>query len=90
MSQEKSVVLKLNNPIQFGSEKITEITISKPKGKQMKILLSQKLDGNLYDVLVQCSDKPAPVFDLMEGDDVMRGVEIVTGFLAQSPQIGTK
>lgn len=83
-----SKVLKLSNPIKFGSEEIKELTFREPKGKDMRSLPIPPNSGDLLDLAGKLCAQPNSVIDELSGPDVMKVLEIVGGFIQGGQQTG--
>lgn len=83
-------ILKLKEPISWGSETITELEIRKPTIGDIKHM---KLESqSMQDILVLASKLTAQsekVIDKLSIDDGMALVSIVGNFLAGSQKIGS-
>lgn len=82
--------LTLNYPILFDGKKLTEIELSRPKGKHLKFLPTSPGLSDLIDMAVRVSGQPEYVFDEMDASDVTRVCEVLSDFLAGGQPTGTK
>lgn len=85
----EAVTLKLQNPINFGSETIELMILSPVKAKHLRGL---SLDLNMDECLTllgRISGHPPSVIDELSFIDVQRLLEKVTDFLGAGPKIGT-
>jgi len=85
-----SVVHKLRYPIEWGSEMITEIKISRPKGKDIDHIKGEPSMKDNIRTASNCSKQPISVFKEMDGSDLISICEIVGDFLADGREIGDK
>jgi hypothetical protein len=74
------VVVKLKEPIAFGSETITELRLRKPKAKDFRRMPMTPGVGDLLDLAGQLSAQPKPVIDELGAEDLMEVLECVGGF----------
>ena len=93
MSRAKFLPLKLQYPIEYGDTLIQELSIRRPKGKQLRRLNLDELDKApldlLMNLLADLAGQPSEMIDEMEIEDLMAGVEIITGFLSSMVQNST-
>lgn len=82
------VKLELVEPIQFGSERITELEIRRPKGKDIRALKGDSSMGDTLDLLGKLCGQPKAVIDELDVVDVQRAGEIVAGFYESGPKTG--
>ena len=80
-TKPSKVVYKLKHPFEWGSETISEIEISRPKGKHLKKFGEGIKIGDMVNVASACSGHAPPVFDEMDGEDYVAIVGIVSNFL---------
>jgi len=73
--------IKLLEPIQFGSETITELEMQKPKAKHWRGMPSSPGMGDLLDLAGRLSGHPPKVMDELSTEDMMRVLEAVGNFL---------
>ena len=83
-------VVKLREPIQFGSETITELKFKKPKAKHFrKLSTSDGMDATLTLASKLCDQTPS-VLDELSVDDMAEVIEVIDGFLPDSLKTGSK
>lgn len=81
--------LTLVTPVKFGSETITELTIKKPRAKEMRVMPAGKPTmDDMLNLLGKCAAQPTPVIDALEIEDMTAAIEVIGGFLPSSPQTG--
>lgn len=81
--------IKLNTPINFGDQTITEINIRRPIAKDFRSLTSMdKPFAAMLDFAASLADLPPAAIDKLDVDDVPAVVEVVSGFLSKFPQTG--
>lgn len=81
LAENGEITYKLRYPIDFGSERITQIKLKRPKGKHVK-QLGKDLDlGKLIQVAQKVADVSPPVFDELDIYDYMQLSEVVGDFL---------
>jgi hypothetical protein len=71
----------LSEPIQFGSQLISELEFRKPKAKDLRTLPSEMNIGALLDLAGILCGQPKAVIDELCIDDVNTIGEIVRGFM---------
>ena len=82
--------VKLRTPIDFGSQRIEELTFRTPAGKDFRRLPP---DGSSMDVTLilagRLSGQPDAVIDKLSGDDLWEVMTIVGGFMPGGPATGS-
>lgn len=77
--------LPLQYPVEFGDTLISELKFRRPRGKELRRLNLGMLDNPDFDFLMNLgadlSAQDPKVFDLMEAEDVISSIELVTDFL---------
>ena len=70
----ESIVVKLQYPIEWGSETISEVSLKRPKGKHLKglTLSSDVILDQLINIASKISAHPPSVFDEMDATDLLR------------------
>lgn len=88
MSVFKAITLL--HPVQFGEETISVLELRRPTGADFRQVGNAKNNFDLcLKFAAQLSGLPDVVFDKMDGvDDVPQIVEVVSGFLTNSPETG--
>ena len=81
------IVIKLEHPVQYGSELISEVRFGMPKGKHLRLL---KMDGgspsaDSLEFLAGLAGQPPSVFDEMALTDIQRCTEILGKLFQPSP-----
>lgn len=87
---EKSIKYQLKNPVQHGSEIVTEINVRKPTVKdlrQMPVGGNLKL-GDWAEVIISCGDQPKSVVDKIEIDDMFELTGLMGNFLPVGRETG--
>lgn len=83
------VTVELKEPIEFGSETITEIVVNKPKGKHFrKLPVEPKLMDELWPFACAICNQPAKVLDELGADDFIAVMEVVGNFMPDGLEIG--
>lgn len=82
--------IKLQEPIQHGSEIIAELHIRPPKAKDMRGLPLQMGMDDMLTLLGRCSAQPPSVIDELSFNDLTAAMEVVGDFLGHSPATGRK
>lgn len=85
MSKNGAVTVKLSYPIELGSEKISEITVQRPLGRDLRGLSSSPTMGDIMTIAASCSGQPDEAFDKMAASDVMKVTQVVNDFLDVGP-----
>ena len=75
-----AVTVKLREPIPFGSETITELTLRKPKAKDFRRMPMSPGIGDLLDLAGQLSAQPKAVIDELGPEDMQEVLERVGDF----------
>jgi len=83
-----TVVIKLQTPVEVAGEYIEEITLRRPKGKDMKTLTANAGTGDLMKLAARLSGHLPVVFDEMDGFDVAEVLQQVGNFLTTGPLTG--
>jgi len=86
----KEVTLKLEEPIEWGSEMIEELVLKRPTAKDIEHLSSNPTMKELMTIGANCARQPIAMIRKMDGGDAMALVEIVGDFLENSRRIGTR
>jgi len=81
--------IKLNTPVQFGSETISELTLREPTARDMRgINISFTGDGggsirmgDMLDLAAKLAGQPPSVIDSLSPTDAMEVMGIVGGFM---------
>lgn len=76
-----SKTLTLKEPIEQGSEKITEFVIRKPKGKDFRSMPMEPKVGDMLNLLGKLVGHPPSVIDELGAEDMVAAMEIVGGFI---------
>lgn len=74
--------IKLEFPIDFDGESISEVKLKRPKGKHLKKLPAEPGVKDLLAIASRVSGLPAIIFDEMDGSDVSLVCEAIGDFLA--------
>jgi len=75
------VVVKLDDPIEWGDEDITEIRIKKPRGKHIKNLGDDVKVGDMLKIASKCSGMSFGIFEELSSSDAMKVAEAVGDLL---------
>lgn len=75
------VVVVLKEPISFGSETITELSLRRPKAKDFRRLPMEPGMGDLLDLAGALARQPKPVMDELGIEDMTSVLEVVGGFM---------
>lgn len=80
--------IKLNTPIQNGTETIAELELIAPKAKHLRGLPATMGMDEMLTLAGRCTGQPSSVIDELEVDDLMTVVEALGGFLERSRPTG--
>lgn len=75
------LILKLKEPIAFGSETVTELRIRAPKAKDFRRFPMEPTMGDVLDMVGQLSGQPKPVIDELGLEDLAEVTQIVGNFI---------
>lgn len=85
----KSQTITLKKPIEFGSDVISEITLTRPTlGEMMPLDDAKGPMSQLHAMIVICGDQPKPVIDLVDPDDFQQLSDAVAGFFPDALPTG--
>ena len=82
--------LKLQEPVQFGSERVDTLNFRKPTGKDLRKMPPKPDLSSLMDMAATLCGQPPSFFDMMDAADVFAAVELVTDFLPNGRPTGDK
>lgn len=88
MSQLK--VLKLKEPIQFGSDTIDQLEIRKPKAGDMRSMPTEPKMTDLLDLGGRLCGQPPSVINELGIEDMMMLLEIVGNFIPTGRRTGNR
>ena len=82
--------LKLEHPIQHGSEKITELTVGRrPKAKDFKGIPAQDiLFDHMLVLLGKITGQPPSVIEELDSEDLIPAISLVNDFLPNTLTTG--
>lgn len=86
----------LKEPVQYGSETITELNFQKPRGKHLRGLTIKTAGdggvifslGDMMDLAGRLATVAPSVISELGADDVMEVMGIVGGFIGAGPETG--
>jgi hypothetical protein len=84
-----NITVKLLEPIQFGSRTIDELTLRKPKAKDMRQFPLNPQMGDMLDLASRLAGEPTSIIDELSVQDMTRVVEVIGDFLGASQATGT-
>lgn len=82
------MIFKLSQPVQFGQETITEITLQPIKAKHIRSLSDKFSMGDMLDLAVKVSGQPSFVIDELCASDAMELLKILGNELGNSQATG--
>jgi hypothetical protein len=83
----KTVVYKLEFPIEYGSETITHLTLRRPRGKDLRLIREGGMAETL-DLIARLAGQTKPVVDELDADDVEEVSKIIKGFTRSGQATG--
>lgn len=89
MSDNTAVTIKLEYPVEFADDEITEIKLRRATGKDLK--LAMKGQNNVQDSIalaVRLSGQLPAVFDIMDASDLTAVLDEVGNLLKSGQRIG--
>lgn len=82
------VTLTLKEPIQFGTQRIEQFTIRKPKGKDFRGMPVEPNIGDLLDLAGRLAAQPKAVMDELGPEDLAEVLGVVGDFFPGGPGTG--
>lgn len=81
---------RVNN--QDREEEISELRVRRANGGDLRMVMRLKNDEEklMVTLFTNLTGRPAPVFDQLDADDILRFYDEVQRFLPQSPETGPK
>ena len=86
------VTIELEHPIEFGSKTIAELTFRPIKAKDLRRVKApdhRRIEMTL-ELAGYLSGQPTQVIDELEGNDLMKVLDLVADFLSGSPATGVE
>lgn len=83
-----AVTYTLKYPIEFGSETITELKFSRPKGKHLKQIGQNITLGDIMIIASKISGVSPRVLDELDAADYQSVAGIISDFLDNGPENG--
>jgi len=90
MAKAKSKKLVLSEPVEHGSETVTELIYRRPKGGDIRKIPTEPNMGDLIDLAGRLCGREPSFMNELDIIDVMASVEIVSGFLSSGRKTGKK
>lgn len=84
------VVIKLREPITFGSETISELRVRPPKAKDIRTLPAKPTTGDILNLAGRLCGLTPPQIDEMGMADTSELLEVVGNFMQPGLQTGTR
>lgn len=82
--------IKLKEPIQYGSETISELELRAPKAKDMRGMPLQMDMDAMLTLASRCTAQPPSVIDELSFDDLTAVMGAIGDFLGRGPLTGGK
>ncbi len=79
----------LKYPVTFGSETITEVTVRRPKGKDLRGIKDVQSTDGMILMIARLIERETAVVHEMDAEDLMAIGEVVAGFLGLSQPTST-
>lgn len=80
--------IKLNTPIQYGSETIAELELRAPKAKDMRGMPLQMDFDSMLTLASRCTAQPPSVIDELSFDDLTAVMEEISNFIGRGLPTG--
>lgn len=77
---KEAVTVTLSEPVEFGSETITQLVVQPLKGKHLRGLSDSPGIGDLLDLAEQLTGKQREVIDGLSAKDAIRVSQVVSSF----------
>lgn len=81
-------VIRLAYPVEWGSEKVSELTLRRPKGQELRGLKGEGGADEAMRFAAKLTEHPDSLFDELDVVDLAAVLEAVDGFLPQSLKTG--
>lgn len=82
--------IKLSQPIQYGTETISELNLREPKAKDMRGMPLQMGMDDMLTLAARCSEQPPSVIDELCFADLTAVTEAIGTFIKPGPQTGKR
>ena len=84
--------LKLDYPIKWGEETISELKFNRPKGKHIRHVTTSPTIGELLDIAAKCCDHDSGsvIIDELDACDATKVADMVGDFLEGGQKTGQK
>ena len=83
-------VVKLKEPIEFGSQTITELAFRRPKAKDFRQFPGTPNMGDILDLAGRLCGQPKAVIDELDVVDMTEVARVVEGFIPAGRGTGTE
>lgn len=85
------LTLKLEYPVEYGEELISELRLPRPKGKHFRQFNMEEASmSDMMDMLGKLAGQPPSVIDELDFSDLQRGFETMGKLLQPSPATSMK
>jgi hypothetical protein len=81
-------VYVLDEPVQYGSETITELRLIKPRAKHIRNFGTNQTVGDMLDLVGKLARQPKSFIDELSASDALKLSELVGSFLQGSARTG--
>lgn len=81
--------IKLKHPIEWGSETVSELTLRRPKAKDLRKFPAEPTQGDILDLAGALAGREKSFMDELDISDLSAVNKAVAGFLSGSPATGT-
>ncbi|KAB7624319.1 phage tail assembly protein [Alkalilimnicola sp. S0819] len=89
MAKEKQKTFTLTEPVDAHGKQITELTLRKPKAKQLKLLgeYANEVEA-MYEMMAELADVPPSTIDELEVEDIEGMTAWLEGFFKRRRRTG--
>jgi hypothetical protein len=83
-----TTTITLKEPIEFGSETVRELTLRKPKAKDLRRFPMAPTMGDILDLVCVLTGRQKVIIDELGVEDLAAIAEVVGGFIPGGPGTG--
>ena len=90
MAKQRTTTVSLEYPFEWDGKEVSEVTVRRPKGSDLRAIEAMEKDKDAsesdrsFGALARLSDVPIEAFDEMDGEDIARLSEVVSGFFPKA------